>query len=112
MFDCLDTTPLCSANQRSLSPLQVPVEEAPCAIQMARRYPGRSWLCLWPKPGYEPQLAKAHEAALCLGAEVKWQEDGSLLILDLPLTETLALSQRFGQMLTSKAMITHARTSS
>ncbi|MGQ5522028.1 hypothetical protein ACUHMQ_02080 [Chitinimonas sp. PSY-7] len=105
MFDCLDTTPYNSVNPLPTTAVPEPAQSPPSALQLARRYPGRSWLCLWPKPGYETQLAKAREVALYLDAEVKRQEDGSLLILDLSLNETLAISQRFGRVLASEAMI-------
>ncbi|PHV10957.1 hypothetical protein [Chitinimonas sp. BJB300] len=107
MFDCLDTTAY-SADNASITPVPESLPLTPTALQLARLYPGRSWLCLWPRPGYETQLAKAREVALYLDAEVKKQEDGSLLILDLTLNETLAISQRFGCVLASEALISGA----
>lgn len=106
MFDCLDTSVL-DTEFRPSTPAGRPghINPAPTALQLARRYPGRSWLRLRPQPGQLAQLAKAREVALYLDAQVEKLADGSVLILDLTLNETLALSERFGRELASEALI-------
>ncbi|WP_374352770.1 hypothetical protein [Chitinimonas sp.] len=101
MFDCLDradhhTDFSCESS--------TPERLAPPA-NLARRYAGRSWARFSPRSRSSVELGKVREVALYFEAKVERLSDGSLLVLDLSLNETLALSERFGHALAIDAHI-------
>lgn len=107
MFDCLDTSASAygtyGCDRASLQ--DSTIDARTVSQQLARRHAGRNWLRLSAGKGQQTLLAKAREVALYFEGQIERLPDGSLLILDLTLNETLALSERFGRELALEASI-------
>lgn len=101
MYDCLDTS-IHTAETVSSSPAFL---EAPTLAELLRRHGGRSWAHFKVKAGAATELARLREVALYLGAGIERLADGSLVVLGLSLSQTLALSERFGATLAVAAHI-------
>ncbi|MBV8467678.1 MAG: hypothetical protein JO218_17190 [Burkholderiales bacterium] len=103
MFDCLDTF----HSAAKLPSAQKAATPSPAAL--ARQYAGRNWVRFQARDNGHSALAKVREIALYLNAKVERTSDDSIVLLDLSLTEILALSDRFGDALGVEAHISTAK---
>ncbi len=101
MFDCLaQATSVLSDNVSTpVQPLRQPKRRIN-PLQLEKQFRGRNWSRFESLNHTSPAtLARLREAALLLGIQVERLGDGSLLLLDLSLGESLSLAGRFGSEL-------------
>jgi hypothetical protein len=100
MFDCLDTF-----HSAAKLPAAQKAASRPSPAVLARQYAGRNWVRFQARDDGYSALAKVREIALYLNAKIERTSDDSIVLLDLSLTEILALSDRFGDTLGVEAHI-------